>query len=142
MGVHKKASGRAVSIPHGLLTGMVVSVGWSILCAAITSMLVVNEIIPYETLGYCVLIILITASFVAAEVSYSKIKHRRVFITGCAGGMYFISLLMMNALFFGGQYRGVGVTVLAILGGAGASLLLGLRREGKRSQVKYKKRRV
>ena len=33
-----------------------------------------------------------------------------------AGGGYYLCLLAITALFFGGQYQGVGVTALMVLG--------------------------
>ena len=45
-------------------------------------------------------------------------------------GMALLLLIGCTALLFDGVYRGVGVTALAILGGSGASALVGLK-EGK-----------
>ena len=44
-----------------------------------------------------------------------------------AGGIYWLTLLAITALFFGGQYHGIAATGATILAGCGTICLLGIR---------------
>lgn len=133
-----KPTGLATSIPAGLAAGTIAALLWTVVGAAITAGLISGETLPESAIGYGALVILITASFLSAQISFHKIKHRRALVSLAAGGIFYLVLLSMNALFFGGQYAGMGVTALAVLAGCGTSLLLGLRQGRGRSSVKYK----
>ena len=45
------------------------------------------------------------------------------------GVCYYLALLAMTALFFGGQYSALGVTALAVLAGSGGAALLSILTE-------------
>jgi hypothetical protein len=46
-----------------------------------------------------------------------------------SGAGYYLTLLAMTALFFGGQYQGMGVTLGLVLAGAGTATLLSVKRK-------------
>lgn len=127
MGMNGKTTGRASSMPAGLAVGAIFAIIWTVTGAMIVALLVSGETLPETAIGYGALIILLTASFGAAQISFHKIKHRRALVCLLSGVIYLSMLIGMNALFFGGQYTGVGVTALAILGGVGTAILTGLR---------------
>lgn len=127
-----KATGQALSIPAGIGIGTIGALIWTVLGAAVTAALVSRELVAENAIGYGALIILVSAAFLSAKVSYQKIKHRRAMVMAVSGCVYFLCLLAMNAMFFGGQYAGVGVTAAAILAGCVSAMLLGTgRRRGK-----------
>lgn len=138
MGNVSKATGRALSMPAGIGIGTAAAMLWTVLGAAITAALVSREVVMESAIGYGALIILVSAAFLSAKVSYHKIKHRRAMVMGISGCVYFLCLLAVNALFFGGQYAGVGVTIGAILAGSGCALLLGGKDGQKRTRRTYK----
>ena len=133
-----KATGRAVSIPAGIGIGTLCALGWSVLGAMLTALLVTKEVVAEQAIGYGALIILVSAAFLTAKISYHKIKHRQAMVTAVSGCTYFLCLLAINALFFGGQYSGVGVTVGAILAGSVSALLLGNRQRRGKPHRTYK----
>ena len=142
MTVTRKATGRAASMPVGLTIGGVGSLIVTILCAAILAKLMEGEKLPGNGMGYGVMVMLLLASFLGAMAAFGKIKRQRVLVCLASGGIYFGILLSITALFFGGQYSGVGVTALLILCGSGLAALLGLRenRGGKRRKIKLPNR--
>ena len=71
----------------------------------------------------------LAVTLAGAAVAVGKIKRRRVYVCLLSGGIYYGILLAMTALFFGGQYQGMGVTALLVLAGSGLVALLGLRGE-------------
>lgn len=142
MVVNRKPTGRAVSMPMGLLMGAAFALIWTVIGAMGVAKLIDSGKLAETSIGYGAMVILLTGAFGAAMVSFCKVKRQRALVCGAAGLIYFLILLSINALFFGGQYAGVGVTALVILAGCGCAILLGLRPEkGKgRRPVKIPKR--
>lgn len=140
MVVNKKVTGKAKSMAVGLALGTAASLAVTVLGAAVTANMILSEKIATEAVGYAALFILLIAAVVGALVSKALIKRRRMLVCIGAGGIYYLSLLAITAVFFGGQYHGMGVTALVVFGGCGAVSLLGLRGEkkGKFSRKKYR----
>ena len=82
---------------------------------------------------------LLLSSAAGAWVAAKMVKLRWIVLCLGAGAVYFLTLLACTALFFGGQYEGVGVTFLVVLAGSGAVGLLGLK--GENSAVKKRRKR-
>lgn len=142
MVVNGKVTGKAMSMPGGLAVGAGVSLGVTLLMAAVLAKLVDAERMAWENIGYGIMVLLLAASFAGAMVSFGKIKRQRMLVCGLSGVIYFAMLLAITALFFGGQYSAVGVTALLVLAGSGTAALLGLRqgRGGKRKKIKLPNR--
>lgn len=136
MWINRNNTGRATSIPAGLAFGVGVNLVITILAAIVLAKLVDLEKMPWENIGYGILVLIVAASFLGSMAAYGKIKHQRLMICLLSGVIYFGILLSFTALFFGGQYEAVGVTALLILAGSGSAGLLGLRenRGGKRKR--------
>ena len=134
----RKASGRAMTMPGGLVMGLVVSMVLTLSISLLLAKLVLTETMNIEGLGYGILILLLVASFTGAVTAHNQVKHRRVLVCMLSGVVYFAALLGITALFFGGQYTGIGVTGLLILGGSGAAAVM---TTGKGSAAKSKKRK-
>ena len=138
MVANHKPTGRAVSMPVGLVTGVGFMAVWTLLGAMVVAKLVDSEIIQESAIGYGAAAILLSASFGGALVSFGRIKRQRMAVCFAAGGIYFLILLGTTALFFGGQYSGAGVTALLILAGSGAAVLLGLNGGAGKRRKAYK----
>ena len=137
MVVNKKVTGKAVPMAAGVGIGLAVSMVLTIVGAAVTANLILTEKIGESGMGYGAILILLLSSAVGAWLAASMIKSRWMIVCLGAGGIYYLTLLGITALFFGGQYQGMGVTALAILGGCGAVGLLGIRAGNKpRKRVK------
>ncbi len=127
MVANQKVSGRASSLPAGLAFGGILSLVLTIILAVITAKLVDVESLPENNVGYAALVILLLASALGSAVAVGKIKRRRLLVCLASGAVYYGELLAMTALFFGGQYTGMGVTALVVAGGAGLVCLAGMR---------------
>lgn len=139
MVVNKKVTGKSTAMPMGLTIGVVVSLLLSFAGAMIAANLVVTGTLGQDAIGYCAIVILMVSPAVGAVISALMIKHRWMIVCLSVGGIYYLALLAITALFFGGQYQGMGVTALVVLGTCGAVGLLGLR-TGKGSRHKGAKR--
>lgn len=137
MVLNQKPTGRASSMPKGLLAAGVSSLGITLLGAAVLAILVDKEFLEENKIGYGVMMILLIASYVGAIIAWRKIKHQRLVVCLSAGGIYFAILLSITALFFGGQYSAVGETALLVLCGSVLAVLTGLK-NGSRKQHRIK----
>ena len=138
MVVNKKVTGTASSMGGGLALGGVISLVITILGALLCAGLISGEKIAESSIGYCSMVIILLSSIFGSLVAVMKIKHRRVYVCVLSGVIYFGSLLAATALFFGGQYQGMGVTGLLIAGGCMVTVLLGLKKEKGRTARKVK----
>lgn len=134
----RNLTGRAMTLPGGAALGALYAFVWTLVSSGILAWLVHSQRIPETAIGYGSMVILLTASVLGAWIAYKKVKRQRAAVSAAAGGMYFIMLLALTALFFGGQYTGVGVTALLILGGSAAAALLGMGK-GRSSNPKIRK---
>lgn len=137
MGNYKQ--GKAASIPAGILAGALMGLAVSIAGAMIAGKMLDLEWISIESIGYVAMIILLISSYLAGQIAWKRVKHQRAAVSLGAGGSYYLMLLAMTALFFGGQYSGMGVTALPVLAGSGSSVLIGLYHKHPRTQGKYGK---
>ena len=137
MRISKKMTGRASAIPVGLAIGALVSLVITIAGAATTAYLLSAEKIGQGSIGYAAMLIAVLAGAMGAWGAFSAIKRRRLQICMLSGVVYYSILLAMTALFFGGRYRGMGVTLLCILVGCGIVALFPAKSAGK---FKAKKR--
>lgn len=139
MTVNQKPSGRASSMPAGLMAGLTVSLGVTLLLAVVSAKLVDIQWIGEKDIGYCAMVILMLAPFTGARAAQRKIKRQRLLVSLMSGGLYFLMLMGITALFFGGQYEAVGVTMLLVAGGTGLTLLTG---EGNSGVGKRRKKKL
>lgn len=125
MTVNQKVTGTASTIPAGLGLAALVSLGITAALSALTAWLILGETLPEESVGYCTMGILLLSAAAGAATAICRTKRLRFQMGMAAGGIYFLCLIAVTALFFGGIYDGVGVTALMILCGCGLVILLG-----------------
>ena len=139
MSVKLKLSGKALSTPGGIGLGLLASMAVTFCGAAILAWLVAGERLGENVIGYGAMVILLLSSLLGALLAANRIKRMRVQMCLVSGGVYYLTLLAMTAMFFGGTYQGMGVAALMVFAGCGAAALIGLRgRKGK--QMKFKRR--
>lgn len=130
---------KARSMPAGILFGTAISVLITLILSIITANFMTKEIIKDEQIGYIVMGILAFAAFCGCTVSAQTIKRQRLLVCALGGLSYFAFLLSMTALFFGGQYSGVGASMIVIAAGTAASVILGIPQ--RKSVIRMRKKR-
>lgn len=137
-----KATGRALSMPAGLAVGGATSLGITLAGSGVLAWLIHREMMEMENVGYGILGMLLLASFLGAMTAWRKIRRRRMLVCAASGAVYLGILLVIPALFFGGQYSGVWVTALLVLAGSLSAGLLGLGqgRGGARRKIRLSAR--
>lgn len=124
MVTNQKATGRAASMPVGIGVGVVLSGIITLVLSCVLTWLILGEKMPESSMGYGIIGILLAAALSGALVSAKRIGHRKMLVCLGVGLGYFLMLLMCTALFFGGQYQGLGVTAAVVFGGSGTAGLL------------------
>ncbi len=118
MTVNQKPSGRAVSMPRGLVMGGVTSLTTTLVLTALYAKLMESGTMGEGQIGYWVMGMLLGGSFFGSMVAVSKVKRQRLMVCLLSGLVYFLMLMSITALFFGGQYAAVGVTGILVMGGS------------------------
>ena len=131
--------GRAKSIPAGLALGCVLSVGITVIFAGIVAKLIDLEKMKETAIGYSALGILLAASYLGCVTAGEAIKHRKAMVCGLGALIYYLILVSATALFFGGEYRGMGVTALVVLCG-GVLAFMTTARKGREGSGKRKRK--
>ena len=139
MATKRKANGRAMTLPAGVGIGTLAALGWTLMACAVLAKLIDLERLPEDAVGYGAMVILLVAGFLGAVTAYAKVKGKRLQVSLITAAAYYLSLLSMTALFFGGQYAGMGVTALVILAGSGVAILLGLKEPSRKKGRRYPK---
>lgn len=138
MVVNHKVTGTASSMAGGLAVGWLIGLLLTIAGSVLSALLILKEMIGESSIGYCVMFIVVIASALSAGTAVQRVKRRRAYVCILSGLLYYGTLLSMTALFFGGQYHGMGVTALLVAAGCGTVLLLGLKGEGRGTRKKYR----
>lgn len=134
-----KNSGRAASIPMGMLTAAAVSIILTVLISTIGAILISKEVLAQEGIGIWSMLTLVTGTLAGGITAAGRIKRRRLQMSLIHGGIYYLILLSMTVLFFGGEYSGMGtvfitVTVSALVAGVLSSGGWGKRKSGIRKK--------
>lgn len=136
MTVNRKPTGTAASIPSGLASGFLTAAVITLAGALITAKLIDKEIIQWKDSGYGVLMILLVSSWLGSTVTAGRVKRQRLAMCIGAGALYFCLLLLSSALFFGGQYSGVGETALLIFCGSMLGVFTAYPGRSRRKRIK------
>lgn len=138
MVVNRKVTGTASSLPGGIGFGLMLSLGMTVLGCAMIAYLMLTQKLQEEAIGYASIAVLAMSSAAGAFLSAGLTKRMRAQVCMMTGAGYYLALLGCNALFFGGQYAGLGVTAIVIFLGCGCAALFGIVRQ-KGSKRKFKK---
>ena len=119
-----------MGMPWGIGMGVMIAVVITLLGAILLTWLVTEEKLEMGMLGYGIMAFQFLGGAVGALAAMLAVKHRKLQVCLMTGAGYYLMLLAMNALFFGGQYEGMLTTGLVLLAASGITAILGSR-EGK-----------
>lgn len=128
---HKHGNVQGKNIIAGIGLGTMVGVFFMLTGVTIVSLLLSNERIAEDAIGYGVLITLITTAIAANGIAVRITGQYTLPVSIGASLSLMIILLGINALFFDGGYEGVGVTFLTVLGVGIGIALIELKRQSK-----------
>ena len=125
--MNKKVTGNSSSLPIGIGMGVGLALLVTLIGSATAAWMISTDKIEEETIGYSVMVILILSSFLGSWIAVLKTKRLRLQVSFITGGIYYLLLLAITALFFGGQYQGMGITLMLVLVGCAITIMIGLR---------------
>lgn len=131
----KKEKGLPEALGIGLLAGMAVTlVGTSLL-----AYLIGNETMDISGMNPGCIVIHLIGSALTGLVAHGVMKRQRIVVCALSALCYFLVQIGITALFFDGQYHGIGAGILSIIGGGVLSILPGFISRGsggKRMKIK------
>lgn len=119
-----RGNGRAMSLSAGLTLAGSVSLGVTAVGSLALAAMLDRGTIDWEQTGYWILGLLLAASFLGSKCAIRGIRRMSLAAAVMSALVYWGSLLLITALFFGGQYQGIGETAGAIAAGSGCAALL------------------
>ena len=120
----KRRQGTAKPVPVGLALGLCVSIVITLCGSAVTAWLVSAEKMEAEQIGYAAAAILILSAAAGTATARKAVKIKALPVCAMMAAGYYLILLAVTALFFGGEYQGMGITAICILFGSSAAFLL------------------
>lgn len=124
MGIKKSSAKTAVALPVGIGLGVLVSLIMTLIGAAGITQLVTMEKMNENSIGYAIIAVLLISSIIGAWMAATQTKRLRLQVCLLEGAGYFLTLMAMTALFFGGRYQGMWATCITILLGSTMMALL------------------
>lgn len=134
----KKISGRAPSLGKSVAAGVLLGAAWTLLCAIVLAKLIDSGVLPMEKVGYGSMAAVLSAVFAGASLAGRKAGHMVIQAAAISGAAYFLCLLLVNAMFFGGSYSGIAVTFVLIALATGLAILAAGKGSGRRHRKRYK----
>lgn len=119
-----------------IFRGVVLSLLTTLIGAALCAVAVLREMVAEDKLSYCAWMVMLVAAGVGTVTGK---KENRLKTSLIIGAIYTVVLLAFTALLFGGQYEGVGVSLLIVLSGCVAAVMLTRKRNIK---VKLRRNRI
>lgn len=98
--------------------------------------LIGNGSVAQSAIGYGSMVILAVSAAVGCMLASRIFPRKQLMVCGITAAGYYLCLLATTALFFGGQYRGMGVTALMVLLGAALAMLPALTGMSRKHKVK------
>lgn len=122
---------KEMGLMSAILTGTLISITAAVILCGILSWMLVNGKIPESAMMYCSTAVLILSSVLGAFGACFTAKQRKL-LASIGGSLGFlVCMLSCTALFFSGQYSGVGQGALCVLGSGCAVGLVGQRPRNK-----------
>ena len=134
----KRTTGQAPSQGKQLLRALLWVLIWTVGASLAVAILVDREILPMEKVGYGSMVILLICGYLLARKSGTGKGRGQLIGTAVSVGTYYLLLLLVNGMFFGGEFRGFGVTLVVLLIGATLGSLHPRKGRGVNARRRYK----
>jgi len=122
----KEYGNKEKSIPLAVGMGAGISMAAMLIGTLVVALMVTNQTIGEDATGYGVIIVTVLSAIIGSTVSILIARSRVLILSLLTSISFAMILLAMTALFFGGQYSGVPVTILVIIGsGVSVALIAG-----------------
>lgn len=138
MKTYSRMNNSCKSIIFGAGIGGLISVFVTLMGTAAVAWLIDGEKLTESSIGLGAAAVLLVATIIGCVVAIAVVGKRKLITAAATGAVYLLSLFALTALFFGGQYVGVGYSLLMIAGAVFASVLIS---GGSPKRVKHSKQK-
>lgn len=135
---NENTTGKGNGMPIGIIVGVLASLAITLICSAVVAWLISAETMSMNSVGYAAGCVLLLSASGGTWIATMRIKRLRTQVCLITGGAYYLVLLAITAMFFDGQYQGMGIAAILVIAGSGLIALLGIR-ERKKPKRKFKK---
>lgn len=134
----KQNTGQAPSMVKNLLGALAPAVLWTIAASLAVAWMLDRELLRMEQTGYGAMIILLVCGMILARKA-GGVSGKLGLIRGFTAVLiYYLGLLLINWMFFGGNFSGFGVTAVVLLAGAAIGNFTAGNTGGRRARTRYK----
>ena len=134
MRIKNKRSAKEMSVPGGLAIGSLSSLVVTLAGAMIIAALLNAEKIGEGSVGPLTMIVHGLSAITGAWIVMTLVNKLRLQVCILTGACYYLILLGMTALFFDGQYSGLGLTALIVLTGSALVAFLPSKKPTRRNK--------
>ncbi len=134
----KNTTGRAVSPVVRVVNSLLGAIIWTLVSSVTVAWMINREMLPLEQTGYASMFILLICGVLLARNTGFPSGKQRLLRSLLGTSIYFIGLIVINWLFFGGEFAGFGVTLTVLLVGTALGNLSLRNSRGGNSRRRYK----
>ena len=131
-----KMSVKGVSLPVGIVIGVLSGVAATILGALLLAYLVLRESVDIGGIGVGAMLVAALASAFGTWLAATLVKEKKLLVCGLTALGFLLVLLSITAVFFDGMFVGIGKITMMILLGAALPLLFTLRKKSNKNKIK------
>ena len=113
MKIKRKTTER--SLVAGIGIGLIISILVTTGGVALVTNLALTERVGEQSVGVWAKVVLFVAVLTGTWVAAAATKQKRLQVCFLTGGIYSLLLLSTTAMFFGGRYQAVGITLIVVL---------------------------
>ena len=115
---------KAVRLPAGIGIGVAVALAITMLGAVIVTFMLAGENLAVGSATFAIIPVQFLAALCGSTAATMCIGKHKMQVSLITAGMYLLSLLASNAIFFEGEYVGVGGSILVVaLAGVAAAFI-------------------
>jgi len=126
------------SSARSIVAGVIGSILATIISITIFSGMILKEMIPENSKGYCAVAVLLISVTTGSSIAISN-SSDRVKTSLYVGIIYSVMLLAVTAVLFGAQYQGIGVTIFTVTIGCISTAIL---RKNSSKNFKFRKNKI
>ena len=134
-----KQTGRAKSMPIGILEGAGISLLITVAFSGMIATAVNLCLLDFNNIGYGVMISLILASYIGCKTAVAMVKRQKMMVSLLTAAVFYCFLILTAFLMFGGNLNGAGESALLILCGCLLSAMTSMTEKKAAAQHKIKK---
>ena len=136
MAVKRKKTGAGISVPAGIAIGAAAAVAVMLLGTLLVAYLVIQDTVKMDAAGFAALCVLAAAAALGCWLATALTGKNKLLVCVLTALAFILVLLSVTAIFFDGTFSGVGGSALAILAGAGVTLLPEIGKKSRKNRIK------